>query len=258
MAAGKLGYNVTQLYPFEAMERQVVHRDMFAHVFRWSHVLKNAKIGQTILDFGCGSGEMFELFYRNRYKPKRYLGLDVRAKTIEENSKKFEMCKDYCEFRAVDLCQPELDLEETFDVVTCFEVIEHIGHANADVFLDNLAFHCSPDTVIYLSTPNYDERVGAAENHILKDGEIGEWKHEELQKKLEEFFHVEAKYGTFASIKDYKDYLHQEGNEWLLKTFETLSAYYDTNVLAVLMAPMVPANMARNCLWKLSLKEVEE
>ena len=44
-----------------------------------------ARIGQTILDFGCGSGEMLEVFYRNRYRPKQYLGLDVRTKTIEEN-----------------------------------------------------------------------------------------------------------------------------------------------------------------------------
>ena len=114
-----------------------------------------------ILDFGCGSGEMLELFYRNKYRPKRYLGLEIREKQVEENKDKFAKL-DFAEFRQQDLCQPELDLGETFDIITCFEVMEHIGHKNADVFLDNIAYHCSPETIVYLSTPNYDPRVGAA------------------------------------------------------------------------------------------------
>ena len=62
-------YNCTQLTPQQEFGRHIYHRDQFAHYLRWSHVLKNAKIGQTILDFGCGSGEMLELFYRNKYRP---------------------------------------------------------------------------------------------------------------------------------------------------------------------------------------------
>ena len=130
-------YNKTQLTPQKEFERHIYHRDQFAHYFRWSHVLKNAKIGQTILDFGCGTGEILELFYRNRYKPKYYLGLDIRQKTINENAEKFKKL-DFAEFKQVDLCQDELDLGRTFDIITCFEVIEHIGHANIYKFLDNI------------------------------------------------------------------------------------------------------------------------
>lgn len=254
MAANKLGYNTTQLTPQDAFERHIYHRDIFAHYFRWSHVLKNAKIGQSILDFGCGTGEMLEVFYRNRYRPKRYLGLDVRQKTINENKEKFGKL-DFAEFRQEDLCAEGLDLGETFDVVTCFEVMEHIGHKNADVFLDNLAYHCNENTTIYLSTPNYDPKVGAAENHMLgKNGdEVGEWDHFELQEKLSEFFTIEKKYGTFASIKDYKEDLH----DWQIPMFEELRKYYDTNVLAVLMAPVIPPEHARNCLWVMKVKDID-
>ena len=135
--------------------------------------------------------------------------------------------------------------------MTCFEVIEHIGHKNADVFLDNLAYHCGPETTIYLSTPNYDPQVGAAENHTLKDGEIGEWDHFELQDKLNEFFVIEKKYGTFASIKDYKDDL----TGWKLEAFNALKEYYDSNLLSNMMAPMIPAEHARNCLWVMKVRE---
>ena len=247
----KQSYNKTQLTPQKEFERHIYHRDQFAHYLRWSHVLKNAKIGQTILDFGCGSGEMLELFYRNKYRPKQYLGLEIREKQVEENKEKFGKL-DFAEFRQQDLCQPELDLGQTFDIITCFEVMEHIGHKNADVFLDNIAYHCDENTTVYLSTPNYDPQVGAAENHILgAEREIGEWDHFELQNKLSEFFNIEAKYGTFASIKDYKEDL----TGWRKEAFEELRKYYDTNLLSNMMAPMVPAEHARNCLWVLKVKE---
>ena len=247
-------YNKTQLTPQQEFERHIYHRDQFAHYLRWSHVLKNAKIGMKILDFGCGSGEMLEVFYRNKYRPKQYIGLDIRAKQIEDNNKKFEKL-DFAEFKQADLCQPELDLGQTFDIITCFEVIEHIGHENADNFLDNIAYHCDENTRVYLSTPNYDEGVGAAKNHMLTrpDGtvEIGEWDHYELQDKLSEYFVIEKKYGTFASIKDYKQDLH----DWQIPMFEALREYYDSNLLSNMMAPMMPAEHARNCLWVLKVRD---
>lgn len=245
-------YNKTQLTPQLEYGRHIYHRDQFAHYFRWSHVLKNARIGQTILDFGCGSGEMLEVFYRNRYRPKHFVGLDVREKTIEQNNEKFEKL-DFAEFKVMDLCQP-FDLGEKFDIITSFEVMEHIGHENADAFLKNILTHCRPDTVIYISTPNYDPRVGAAENHMLgPDREVGEWDHFELQDKLSQYFTIEKKYGTFASIRDYKPLL----NGWQKEMFDSYSEYYDTNILACLMAPLFP-EQARNCLWVLKAKEVDD
>lgn len=244
----KDNYNKTQLTPQNEYERHIYHRDQFAHYFRWSHVLKNARIGQTILDMGCGSGEMLEVFYRNRYRPKQFVGLDVREKTIGQNQEKFGKL-DFAEFKAMDLCE-YFDLGQTFDVITSFEVIEHIGHDNIDIFLENMKRHANENTVIYISTPNYDPRVGAAKNHLLGPGkEIGEWDHFKLQEKLLEHFDIVKKYGTFASIRDYKPLL----NGWQKQMFDELSEYYDTNILACLMAPMFP-EQSRNTLWVLKKK----
>ena len=99
-----------------------------------------------------------------------------------------------------------------------------------------------------LSTPNYDEQVGAASNHII-NGEICEFDHFELQDILERYFTIENKYGTFASIRDYKPLM----NDWQKQYFETVSEYFDTNILSNLMAPMFPAE-SRNCLWVLKVK----
>lgn len=46
-------YNTTDLDPTTSFERHVFHRDQFAHYLRWTHILKEAKIGETIVDFGC-------------------------------------------------------------------------------------------------------------------------------------------------------------------------------------------------------------
>lgn len=249
--ANKNIYNKTQLTPQQEFERHIYHRDQFCHYLRWTHVLKIARIGQTILDFGCGTGEMLEVFYRNRFRPKQYVGLDIRSQTIKENSEKFAKL-DFARFQQADLCDPNLDLGQTFDIITCFEVMEHIGHANADQFLDNIAYHCNKDTIVLLSTPNYDPQVGAANNHLLgPNKEVGEWDHFELQAELEKYFVIERKYGTFASIKDYKADLVG----WRKDMFDALSEYYDTNMLAVMMAPVMDASKARNCLWQLRVKE---
>ena len=77
----KKPYNLTQLEPFSAIGRGIVHRDLIAHVLRWSHVLKIAKIGMNILDVGCGSGNMYEVFYRNKYSPTLVL-LKLRFEII--------------------------------------------------------------------------------------------------------------------------------------------------------------------------------
>lgn len=241
-------YNTTQLTPQKEFERHIYHRDQFAHYFRWSHVLKEARVGQTILDFGCGSGEMCELFYRNKYRPTVYIGLDIRSKTIEQNIEKFKNV-DFALFANVDLCKP-INLNQTFDIITSFEVLEHIGHNNIDMFLQNIVKHADKNTKIFISTPNYDPKVGAAENHILgPDREIGEWDHKELEAKLSEYFIIKKKYGTFASIADYKHLL----NDWQSKMFNALNEYYDTNLLSNLMAPFFP-EQARNCLWCLEVK----
>ena len=241
-------YNKTQLTPQKEFEKHIYHRDQFAHYFRWTHVLKNAKIGQMILDMGCGSGEMLELFYKNKFRPGGYVGLDIREQTINKNIEKFKNL-DFAIFAALDLCQP-FNFNTTFDIITCFEVLEHIGHENIDKFLQNIVTHANTDTKIFISTPNYDPTVGAAENHLLgPNKEIGEWDHFELQEVLKKYFTIEAKYGTFASIKDYKHLL----NDWQQKMFDKLSEYYDTCLLSNLMAPFFP-EQSRNTLWVLKIK----
>jgi len=247
----KTEYNKTQLNPEISFAKHVFHRDQFAHYLRWTHVLKRAKIGMKVLDFGCGSGNLLEVLYRNMYKGKKYLGLDIRKKLIDKTSEKFKKV-DWASFETEDLVnmttQYCAEFENDWDMICSFEVIEHIGKNNIDKFLQNIHSLCNENTEVLISTPNYDKKVGTANNHII-NGEICEFEHFELQNILEKYFTIKEKYGTFASQKDYKNLLDEEQ----LILWNELNKYYDSNLMSNIFAPMFPAE-ARNCLWVLKKK----
>ena len=108
-----------------AEERQIVHRDYIAHCLRWTHILKNAKIGETILDIGCGDAQLAMTFYTNKFKPKLYVGVDIRKSVVNQNiDKKFNF---NCKFLCLNILE-QFDAipDERFSILTCLEVIEHV------------------------------------------------------------------------------------------------------------------------------------
>lgn len=246
MEKKKTKYNTTQLSPESTFERHVYHRDQFAHYLRWTHVLKRAKIGMNILDVGCGTGGLAEVLYRNRYKAEKYIGLDIRKKTIADANKKYKKV-DWIKFIEKDLCE-KYKIKGRWDMITSFEVLEHIGKKNGKKFLENIVSHMSKNTVFLLSTPSHDPKVGAAANHII-DGEVGEYDYSELEELLKKYFVIKEVYGTFASQRDYKDIM----NPWQKKMFEAMHKYYDSNLISNIMAPLFP-ELARNCIWVLKKK----
>lgn len=253
----KKSYNTTDLDPSKAFERHIFHRDQFAHYLRWTHILKQAKIGEKICDFGCGNGNLLEVLYRNRYKQSSYVGIDIRSKTIEAANEKYKILS-WAKFYQADLCMPN-DLYSTVkaDKVCSFEVLEHVGKQNAHVFMQHFKECGNENATYYISTPNYDEKVGAAGNHTYDSGDgrgvdVQEFTHKELSDLFSTHFDIVDKFGTFASQRDYKPLM----NEWQAKMFEEIKKYYDSNLVSNIMAPMFPEH-SRNTLWVLKRKDVD-
>lgn len=255
MSKEKKVYNTTDLSPDTAFDRHVFHRDQFAHYLRWTHILKEAKIGEKVVDFGCGSGNLAEVLYRNKFKQASYVGLDIRDKTVAAAAAKFSKV-EWIDFKAADLCLNDFPYHELQgDKVCSFEVLEHVGKQNANIFMENFKACGNENALYYISTPNFDPQVGAAGNHTYDSGDgrgvaVQEFSHEELQELFEEHFEVVRKFGTFASIRDYKPLM----NDWQKEMFQALSAYYDSNLLSNMMAPLFPEN-SRNTLWVLKRKD---
>lgn len=260
-------YNLTQLNPDVCFEKHVFHRDYVGHWLRWSFALNRLDIGMNVLDFGCGSGNLAEVMYRNRYKGNCYLGLDIRKQTIENNKEKFKDVP-WIFFNEADLCKPEFKLplrgvnpeepliKRGFDLICSFEVAEHLGKQNVPQFLKNIKKLMNKSTLLLISTPVYDEKVGAAGNHIYDSGDgrgvaVHEMTFNEFKNHLEVEFKIVKNWGVFASVKDYKHLLNTYPG--LPEIYEKLKDYFDSNIISNILAPLFP-EQSRNVLWECKLK----
>lgn len=245
----------TYLSADAAEKRIIIHRDLLAHCLRWSHVAKFLHAKNTyktahILDVGCGREQpLARLLYSNKLIPSggSYTGIDYNKLELSEMlvpaSKRFPITLiDKVAFPDVELPRAK------YDVIVCFEVLEHVEPAHSLKMLQGMRARLAENGVAFISTPCYDQHVGAAGNHV------NEMSYKALGAMIEHAgLAVDAVYGTFASQRDYKAKLQADGYGDL---FEKLSAYYDSNYLATIFAPLYPAE-SRNALWKLSIAGVD-
>lgn len=239
--------DMTFLSVEQANKRGFIHRDYIAHVMRWTHVMKYLRPNtpSKILEAGCGVlAPLAKTMYTSRHTMHKYLGVDYGPIKPEINfGKKFTPSfLERTDFSDVTRQDIKLHLGGPADVVVSFEVLEHVLPDHAARMVKQMMHLSSKDVVFFISTPVYDEHVGAANNHI------NEWTYNGLRGMFEALgLVVENHWGTFASQTDYKKDLSDE----LRKVYDSLAEYYDTNMLACIMAPLIPPHQARNVLWRL-------
>lgn len=233
-------YNKTHLPIDTAEERMIVHRDYIAHCLRWSHVMKYARIGQKVLDLGAADFPLAMAFYTNKYRPARFVGVEIREQMLNKAKERLAKAPFPIDYIQADLCR-EFDRipKDDYDIITSFEFVEHIPGEQVEPFLLNVKSRMGLETTFFLSTPAYDGK-NMAENHVK------EWYYQELRDVLEKHFQVEAVFGTFINQSAVKE----AGSVALLEIFEKLRAYYDSNYLSTIFAPLFP-DKARNCIWRL-------
>ena len=250
--ANKTGKEVdtTYLSLTQAAGRGFIHRDYLAHCLRWSHVCKHLQHGLQyrtahVLDVGCGRETplpkmMFSM--RMTHTTGSYTGVDYgpipHPDTISEATSKFQLTL----LPKTDFVKAKLPREH-YDIVTCFEMLEHVEPWHSYQTLKRIRQVLQPlSGVAFISTPCYDPQAGAAANHVNEMSYAG------LELLISSAgLAVQKVYGTFASQKDYKKLLTPAQRE----LFDQLGEYYDSNWLSCLFAPLVP-QQSRNCLWVLT------
>lgn len=248
--ANKRGKSIdnTHLSIDQAEKRGFIHRDYIAHCLRWSHVAKylgekKRYLESHVLDIGCGKDlPLLRLMYTSRLIPKTgsYTGVDVNDLSAPFSLGSFP----YELWGKTDVVNLDFE-DQKFDVITCFEVLEHVEPDHAQKILGVIYANLSDQGVAFVSTPSYSSYVGAAANHV--------------NEMTYDAFSVLAHnagllclntWGTFASIRDYEPALSDSERE----LFTKLREYYDSNYLATIFAPLFPA-YSRNVLWKFALRQ---
>lgn len=283
-ARGK-SIDTTDLSIDQAEKRGFIHRDYIAHCLRWTHVAKYTNLKQRyksahLLDVGCGTDlPLAKMFYTSRLILEQYVGVDYNP------SGKFDMSPFHTgkmpvdAYGSVDFAEDIHlgvaganysvgrvggdDMSNVFsypNIITCFEVIEHVEPEHARRMLTKMLAMLKDtqfqgrEAVAFISTPCWNDHVGAAANHV------SEIKRDALGAMIEDLgFKIEGNWGTFASQTDYRDALFfKEFEDAGREIWRRLQEYYDSNYIATVLAPLYPEG-SRNNLWQISpLGEGEE
>jgi SAM-dependent methyltransferase len=251
----------------------ISHADYMAHNEKWDYVWRSIKMGERILDVGCGTdmplvraicctqAQATKLLYKNG---GCYVGVDLNklkptainwAQVIGE----VDMTSE--EGYNIALMAIPGNAGATFDataegdapelrgytMIVALEVIEHMGVEDGKRLLENLRDLLSPGGRIVLSTPVYDGKA-MARNHVH------EYYITELEDLIDEVGLCALKrYGTFTAEPQLKRWLRANRKDWL-KLYEEAREFHSAGYMSGVLAPMVP-DIARNNLWVLARDE---
>lgn len=222
----------------ESGHGQIVHRDYAAHFFRWGFAKKRYIVHDVteVLDVGCGPDvPLMKVLLGGgpHLLPKHYTGVDLNNIRYKGSPSRATLIGNFNFLDEYPKLKPE------YDLITNFEVIEHMPVEKGAELLRTFAHLVSPTGHVLLSTPVYNGM--AARNHIH------EYTIPELRAAIEKAgMKVVQRYGTFASFHEIKKAAKPEH----LATLMDLKTYYDGEVLATFLAPLYP-DASRNNLWVL-------
>tara|TARA_Y100000310_G_scaffold63233_2_gene58546 strand:+ start:6643 stop:7305 length:663 start_codon:yes stop_codon:yes gene_type:complete len=138
---------------------------MEMHRRRYEAIVESCQ-GKKVLDIPCGSGYGSELLVScGACAAAEVHGVDSDADTIIHAAKTYQDSGLY--FHLGDMREQQgLGL---FDVVACFEGIEHVELAEAEDVLQNFLELLRPDGWLFISTPNKDRSQSfVGEGHFHK------------------------------------------------------------------------------------------
>jgi len=134
-----------QLINDPAMPSVVIREHLIRYVFAMENIA-----GKDVLDVACGTGYGM---YLMSYLAKSVSGYDYSAVAIKEAQKFPFKCDTCLEIRNLeDTNTLSNHKHEKFDVVTCFETIEHVK--NPESLLKHIKEITKPGGMVYISTPN--------------------------------------------------------------------------------------------------------
>ena len=147
---GKYNSNFEEdLYAYYDKSSDYTKDQVYSQLTKQSYIkvlglLKAYGSGQTILDVGCGNGSFVDIAMENGYKVR---GIDLSQSAINIGLK-FNLPVENMDFLSSEI------RNASFDVITMFEVIEHLPEPVK--FLKKAELVVRPNGIVYLTTPNFN------------------------------------------------------------------------------------------------------
>lgn len=167
------------------------------HISRYWWAAKKFAKNQNVLDCACGHGYgTYILSHAAGYS----LGVDLNKDSLEIANSVF--VANNLEYKEYDIRTLENLTKRKFDLITVFEVIEHIPNSESDVFINSIKKVLDTNGKVLISTPNHDV--------VLKSGvkiphfHINNYRPAELRRQLESHFHNVTMIGQFKKRSFYE------------------------------------------------------
>ena len=134
------------------------------------------KKGQSILDFGCGPGDILEFF-----PDVDYLGIDIDAEYIRKAKSKYG---DRASFICSELKDIKLNKPNSFDFVIASGVLHHMNDSECSNFFEFAKVALKPNGKLLTLDGVYIKNQNAVSKYLL-DKDRGQYvRDEETYKKL--------------------------------------------------------------------------
>ena len=135
----------------------------------------------SVLDVGCGIGYGTWLLATKR--PVRIVALDLQERNVRRVT---ELCKEFMNVNELVMDAQRLGFEDrSYEVVTCFEVIEHVP--NPDMLFSELRRVLKETGILIITTPNRAVRLGPLQRPWNTE-HLREYRVGTLQRKLAKWF----------------------------------------------------------------------
>lgn len=237
-------------------------KDEIQHIGRYQNsaqtlvdMSKKLKRPIRVLDIGCGEINTVRLFYRSFIEKKtdvleEYVGIDIDYKMVEKAHEKYGRAYQACNAHHLiqDLTvEPHIDVEDGyFDLIVCFEFLEHIKPEFAPDILKEAFRVLSSEGKAIFSTPNSN-----GSNSKLPKDHIYEYSYEELVILFKEAgFLLDDSVGVCVNISRIPA---EEKEDWAEELDKIYKAFgYNSSFASVVCAPLFSPRYCKNVVYHLS------